>query len=30
MPRHTGDLPAGTLRANLKGLGISQEDLSSR
>jgi predicted RNA binding protein YcfA (HicA-like mRNA interferase family) len=30
IPRHPGDLPAGTLRAILKGLGISPDDLISR
>jgi predicted RNA binding protein YcfA (HicA-like mRNA interferase family) len=29
VPRHSGDIPAGTLRAILKGLGISQDDLIS-
>lgn len=27
IPRHSGDLPAGTLRAILKALGISPEEL---
>jgi len=30
IPRHPGDLPAGTLRAILKGLGLSPDDLISR
>ncbi|HEX7181843.1 MAG TPA: type II toxin-antitoxin system HicA family toxin [Thermoanaerobaculia bacterium] len=30
IPWHPGDIPAGTLRAILKGLGISPDDLSSR
>ncbi|HZF12885.1 MAG TPA: type II toxin-antitoxin system HicA family toxin [Thermoanaerobaculia bacterium] len=30
VPRHAGDLPPGTLRAILKGLGISLDDLTSR
>ncbi|MCP4663863.1 MAG: type II toxin-antitoxin system HicA family toxin [bacterium] len=29
IPRHGGDLPTGTLRAILKGLGISREELDS-
>jgi len=29
IPRHPGDLPAGTLRAILKGLDISQDELTS-
>lgn len=27
IPRHSGDLPAGTLAAVLKGLGLTQRDL---
>ncbi|HYU35494.1 MAG TPA: type II toxin-antitoxin system HicA family toxin [Thermoanaerobaculia bacterium] len=30
IPHHAGDIPPGTLRAILKGLGISPDDLSSR
>ncbi|MBW8876644.1 MAG: type II toxin-antitoxin system HicA family toxin [Acidobacteria bacterium] len=30
IPKHPGDLPAGMLRAILKGLGISPDDLISR
>jgi len=30
IPNHPGDLPIGTLRAILKGLGISFDDLTSR
>ncbi|HEV7667096.1 MAG TPA: type II toxin-antitoxin system HicA family toxin [Thermoanaerobaculia bacterium] len=30
IPRHSGDIPPGTLRAILKGLGISPDDLISR
>jgi predicted RNA binding protein YcfA (HicA-like mRNA interferase family) len=30
IPRHPGDLPVGTLRAILKGLGITQDELSAR
>lgn len=30
IPNHAGDLPAGTLRAILKQLGIRPEDLDSR
>jgi len=30
IPKHPGDIPAGTLRAILKGLGISLDDLVSR
>ncbi|MCI0547840.1 MAG: type II toxin-antitoxin system HicA family toxin [Candidatus Rokubacteria bacterium] len=29
IPRHTGDLPPGTLRAILRGLGLTREDLDS-
>jgi len=27
VPHHSGDIPAGTLRAILKGLGLSPDDL---
>lgn len=27
IPNHPGDIPAGTLRAILKGLGVSREEL---
>lgn len=30
VPHHPGDIPAGTLRAILKGLGLSPEDLNAR
>ena len=30
IPNHAGDIPAGTLRAILKQLGIQREDLESR
>jgi len=30
IPRHAGDIPPGTLRSILKGLGISPDDLLSR
>lgn len=30
IPRHSGDIPAGTLRAILKGLAISPADLNER
>lgn len=29
IPRHRGDIPAGTLRAILQGLGLTREDLDS-
>ncbi|HEX9737310.1 MAG TPA: type II toxin-antitoxin system HicA family toxin [Thermoanaerobaculia bacterium] len=29
IPRHRGDIPAGTLRAILQSLGLSREDLGS-
>ena len=28
IPRHSGDIPPGTLRAILKGLGLSEDDLN--
>ncbi|HEV2853509.1 MAG TPA: type II toxin-antitoxin system HicA family toxin [Thermoanaerobaculia bacterium] len=30
IPRHSGDVPPGTLRSILKGLGISPDDLTSQ
>jgi len=30
IPNHAGDIPAGTLRAILKQLGIQREDIESR
>ncbi len=30
IPKHAGDIPAGTLRAILKQLGVQHEDLDSR